>query len=187
MSLSTRTLVTGFGPFLNVTNNPSATLAEQSGRPYRILEVSFEAADAFIQDLDPNSFDRLLMIGVAKGRPAITPERFAKNLIGGTQDVRGRNLAGAIEPDGPTMRSSTLWTPEVLQRLTQESQIQVSEDAGEYLCNYICYQALRRFPQKQVGFLHVPHPHELPLAEQQELLDLILEVLDATALMDGKA
>ena len=60
-------LVTGFGSFGEVIENPSAALAASSGCSYEVLEVSFEAVDQFLERLDRGSFDKLLLLGVAQG------------------------------------------------------------------------------------------------------------------------
>ncbi len=173
-----RTLVTGYGPFLDVTDNPSARLAQGCGRPHRVLEVSFEAAAAFVESLDPDSFDRLLMIGVAKGREHVTPELFARNQIGHTRDVRGEDRFGPIEAGGPMLREASLWRCEELCDLLLDRRMRVSMDAGRYLCNYVAYRALMRFPEKRVGFLHVPDPAQMALESQAEVLQRVLAAIE---------
>lgn len=174
MANSNRTLVTGYGPFGKIVDNPSARLAEGSGRPFQILEVSFEAADTFLASLDPSSFDRLLMIGVAAGRKFVTPEVYARNQIGRIKDVQGNDRFGPIDVEGPLLLPSTLWETEVLVAGLMDPRMRVSCNAGSYLCNFISYRALARFPEKAVGFLHVPRPTDMPLEAQADLLQLVL-------------
>lgn len=173
-----RTLVTGFGPFGAITENPSAKLAEESGRPHRVLEVAFEAADEFLASLDPSTFDRLILIGVAAGRQHITPEVYARNQIGRVKDVQGIDRFGPIDPASPLLMPSTLWETEILVELLMDPRMRISCDAGSYLCNFISYRALTRLPDKAVGFLHVPKPTEMPLETQVEVLQLVLEALE---------
>ncbi len=45
------TLVTGFGPFLSVVQNPSGLLAQGCGRPSEMLEVSYACVDEFLRRL----------------------------------------------------------------------------------------------------------------------------------------
>jgi len=172
-----RTLVTGFGPFLKVTENPSGQLAEMSGCPLQVLEVSFEAVDAFLASVDRSSFDRLLMIGVATGRKLVTPELFARNQIGEVLDVRGVNRFGPIEEGAPLLLEGTLWTSAGLASLFPNDEIEESLDAGSYLCNYSYYCALRELQDKKVGFLHIPEVTEIPLDRQLELFGMLLQTL----------
>ena len=173
-----RTLVTGFGPFGAIKENPSAKLAEGCGRPFRILEVALEASEDLLATLDPSTFDRLLLIGVAAGRKHVTPEVYGRNQIGRVKDVQGIDRFGPIDPQGALLLPSTLWTTEVLGELLLDPHFHVSFDAGSYLCNFITYRALTRFPEKAVGFLHVPKPEDMPLPVQAEALQKVLAALE---------
>jgi pyrrolidone-carboxylate peptidase len=53
-----------------------------------------------------------------------------------------------------------------------------SDNAGCYLCNYVYYRALRRFPAKRVGFVHVPPLDVMPLDAQRERLAHLLSALE---------
>ena len=174
-----RTLVTGFGPFGSVTDNPSGRLAEACGQPFEVLEVAYESADAFIQGLSPERFDTLLMLGVAVSRDRLTPELFARNWRGDTPDVRGKALPGPIEEGEPLLIESTLWTPHLLAGLEVADNLRTSLDAGSYLCNYLCYRALRHFPAKRVGFLHVPPFEKIAQERQKEILADVLKRIEA--------
>ena len=173
------TFVTGFGPFGNVTKNPSGRLAEGCGRPFEILEVAYEAVDAFVEALNPEGFDTLLMLGVAVSRTHITPELYARNWKGETPDVRGVSIPGPIEEDEPLLLPSTLWNAHLVAGLSVHPGVFASLDAGSYLCNYLSYRALRRFPQKRVGFLHVPPFERVSERGQAEVLSEILNAIEA--------
>ncbi len=173
-----RTLVTGFAPFGLVTDNPSGRLAEGCGRPFQVLEVAYAAADAFIERLDPESFDILLMLGVATQRERVTPELFARNWRGEQPDVRGDASDGPIEEGGPLLVEATLWHADVVASLSASPDFFASMDAGTYLCNYLAYRALRRFPEKRVGFLHVPPFERLPRARQAAILAQVLDAVE---------
>ncbi len=173
-----RIFVTGFGPFGAVTENPSAILAETCGRPFEVLEVAYAAADEFVNRLDPASFDALLMLGVATGRHEPTPELFARNWKGEVPDVRGVNVPGPIEEGQPLLIESTLWDPHLLAHLEVHPGLHTSLDAGSYLCNYLSYRALRRFPEKRVGFLHIPPFERMDREKQVEILKHVLEKIE---------
>lgn len=145
-SVAGRTLVTGFGPFGTVAVNPSGFLAEQSGRDHRLLEVSYRAVREFLTRLDPNSFDRLLLLGVAAGSKKCRVELFARNLIGPTPDVHGE-IPGPreITPNAPRVLGGTLWDGTRLlspQLIADHPRLVHSFSAGAYLCNYIYFEAL---------------------------------------------
>lgn len=173
-----RTFVTGFGPFGTVTDNPSGRLAEGCGRPFEVLEVAYDAADAFLARLDPEGFDTLLMLGVATARDRIMPELMARNWKGEVPDVRGKSLPGPIEEGEPLLLESTLWNAHLVAGLSVSPGLFASMDAGNYLCNYLSYRAMRRFPERRVGFLHVPPFEKVPQEAQAATLAQILAAVE---------
>jgi len=166
-------LVTGFGPFLDFGDNPSQKLAESSGCRHEILEVSFKAVDEFVVGLDPDSFDTWLAIGLASKAETMLVETVGHNKIGATPDVRGEvHGPGKIDPVAPPMLAATLWPAALLS----ETDIRrPSTDPGGYLCNFLLFRALQQFPEKRVGFLHIPSFEMVPFETQIEELRFILE------------
>lgn len=172
-------LVTGFDSFGSFSSNPSRLLAETCGRPFQVLEVSYQVIDSWIESIDPNSFDRLLHMGVDGGAVRLEYETVAHNVIGHSSDVRGhRPRRKRIERGGPWKAGSTLWHPH-LRKLKDEPGMALSRNAGSYLCNYVLYRSLRAFPGKAVGFLHVPPLSRMPLDEQKCQLERLLVLLES--------
>lgn len=172
-----RTLVTGFREFGGFAVNPSALLAASCGRPFELLEVSYAAVDDFLDRLESTGqpFDQLVMLGLRGDGTAIDCEQVARNQVGGTPDVRGVVRGpGPIEPGAPEQLRTTLFGPPAIDALLSDS-----DDAGCYLCNYVYYRALRRFPGRRVGFVHVPPPHILPLDVQRARVARLLDAVEA--------
>lgn len=170
------TLVTGFGPFGEINENPSGILASQCGRPHRLLEVSYSFVDNWLTATDAEEFDRLLLIGVKAKGTHLQLETVAWNEYGVKEDVGGNaRTPGPIATDAEESLKATLWPTGLLE--SPPEGFVTSTDAGRYLCNYTLFQALRRFPNKPVGFLHVPTfetmPFEVQLSRVQNLLRLI--------------
>ncbi len=160
-------LVTGFGPFLSHEENPSAVLASDSGQRFEVLEVSYRAVDEFLDSLDPGSFDAWLALGLAAKATTMLSERVGRNWIAAVPDVRGEvHGPGVIDPTGPPLLSAS-W-------VFDDECVESSVDAGGYLCNYVLYRALRRFPEKRIAFLHVPPFSVVGLEEQQAALRRLL-------------
>lgn len=165
--------MTGFGPFGDVTDNPSAFLAEHSGYPFKVMEVSYAAVDESLETLKNENFDTLVMLGVSSEATEIRLEAVARNHVGDTPDVKGVVAGpGPIDPDGPPQIHASLWTKD--KGLRGRPTREMSQDAGSYLCNYALFQALRKYPDKAVGFIHVPSfemmDSDLQLAELAEIL-----------------
>ena len=159
-------LVTGFGPFLSVKDNPSSSLARACGRDYRILEVAYDAVDEFLADPKLLVYDGLFLMGVAR-RPHVSLEVQARNAASNTPDVHGViRTPNDLDQSLPSEIKGTLWTEEII--LTASGDLLPSQDAGNYLCNYIYYEALRRLPSLRVGFLHVAPFDEV--SEQRQLV-----------------
>jgi pyroglutamyl-peptidase len=176
---SDRTLVTGFLAFEGFDVNPSALLAERSGRRFELIEVSYAVVDQFIEQLDPDSFDIWLIMGVAGRSTRMRLESTGRNVIGGRTDVRGSATTGEIDPNGPAAIAGTLWTAPSFAIETDSRR--PSDDAGDYLCNYIYYRALRRFDgmNKRIGFLHVPPLGTMALERQVDELSSILREIES--------
>jgi pyroglutamyl-peptidase len=178
--MSKRTLVTGFGPFWDVAENPSAKLAEALNRPYQVIEVSYDTVEDFIFHLDPRSFDRLLLLGVAPGRSHLCAELFARNTYGMRPDARGRGRTGPIQQVQPLLLGTTLFGEEALSEvLVNDSRVRLSLDAGSYIGNFTYFKALVAFPSKQVGFLHVPPFEKISFEDQLDSVTELLEALEA--------
>ena len=170
---NSRTLVTGFGPFGSFAANPSSQLAAECGRPFEILEVSYSAVDQFLSQLPAESFDRLVMLGVAGQSQRMRFETVARNWVGSTPDVRGVILGPRpIDANAPPQFSRS---PSHAFPLNEHWEASV--DAGEYLCNYVFFRACQRFPAKRLHFIHVPPfealPPEIQLAELGRMLSLL--------------
>jgi pyroglutamyl-peptidase len=177
------TLITGFLGFGAFPVNPSALLAQACGRRSAVIEVSFAAADQFVESLDPASFDRLLMLGVSARASKLQIERTARNFVDSMPDVRGvTKTRGPIEPEAPAALGETLFQN---PRLIPTSEYGLSDDAGGYLCNYVFFRALRRFGMKRIGFVHVPPIELLALIAQQASLDRLIQLLEGDTQVAG--
>lgn len=168
-----RLLLTGFEPFGGEAVNPSGLLAERLAQEgcagaeiaTRILPVvRYRCIDLVVNAIEEWRPDVVIMLGQAGTRPWITPERIAINL----DDYRSPDNAGnqpidePIVPGGPAAYFSTLPVRAMVQRMTDAGvPAAISNTAGTYLCNHVCYGvlhylALRRLPVR-AGFIHLPY------------------------------
>lgn len=158
-----RTVVTGFGPFGSVTDNPSGRLARECGTEFRLLEVAYASIDEALDEIGP--VDRLLLMGVAASRRFPRLELVARKACGPHPDVRGAVGPLAID-DGPDLLRGR-WT-------TRPAGLRTSRDAGGYLCNYVYRRALLRHPKAEVAFLHVVPFARVGFEEQLALVRSLL-------------
>ncbi len=157
-------LVTGFGPFGPNARNPTGEVAlELHGRRLDGVEVHglelpvswAHAWPTLVEAAERLRPSVLVAFGVAP-RSGVSFETTARNVRGPLADVDGVALAVAepIEPGGPATVASTLsWARPSAGPLPAGP----SDDAGEYLCNYVFYRLMRTFdfiPSR--GFVHMP-------------------------------
>ncbi len=172
-------LVTGFGPFLGHGENPSGVLATGCGERFCVLEVSYLGVDSFLDALDPSGFDSWLALGLAAKASSMLFETVGANRIGDVADVLGEvHGPGVIDPTGPPLLAATLWHGV----LFEGEEVKPSVNAGDYLCNYLLYRALRRFPDKRIGFMHVPPFSVLSLERQTSALRDVIDACNTRAI-----
>lgn len=127
-----------------------------------VLEVSFAAVDAFLAEFDVDSFGTWLMMGVHGSAERMHLETVGRNFVGAGADVRGVVAGpGVIDVSYPPALSGTLFDDSM-----EGENACLTVDAGAYLCNYLYFQGLARFPDKRVGFLHVPRVEVMGLEDQ---------------------
>lgn len=160
-------LVTGFGPFLDVRENPSweairdldgARLGATVVRRVR-LDVRYDAVGRQLDEaLCAHAPDRVLALGVCRD-PALRLEHVARNLdAASAPDVSGESRPGrVIVEGGPDTLESRLPLARMRRALEQGGfEVLDSRDAGGYLCNHLFYELLTRFRSGPAGFVHVP-------------------------------
>ena len=173
-------LLTGYNPYANAPDyNPTGALArELDGRKVggahvvgAQIPVAVEDAGPRLQRvLDRTRPDAALAMGVAPGRPALSVERVAVNVLDfSVPDNRGRRYHDRpIRPGGPAAYFSTLPVRPILAALRKEKiPAELSNTAGTYLCNFAMYTLLDAFARAgktgPAGFIHVPQVPEASL------------------------
>jgi len=153
-------LVTGFGPFGAIVDNPSGRLA-------RAVHGARVSGETIVGLTLPVAYDRGLALalrygraadcravigfGVAATRSGVAVERVARNRLGQTPDVDGRTPA-LVEPDGPDVVPASAEPSALAAALG----VGLSDDAGAYVCNAWLYRITRGLPGTPVAFVHVP-------------------------------
>jgi pyroglutamyl-peptidase len=155
-----RVLVTGFGPFLDVTDNPSGRAARAVDGvvldgvaihgmelPVRFLDGPARAIAA-ARELGATA---VIGLGVDRRTRSVDVETRAYNL-GAGPDVDGRTVP-VLEPGGPQLVHSNLDAVAFAAALGGR----VDDDAGRYVCNAWLYLVARALlPATDVVFVHIP-------------------------------
>jgi pyroglutamyl-peptidase len=162
-------LVTGFGPFPGAHFNPTETLVRRLAKLRRVsvhivphvFETRYAAVDRELPALiSKHKPDALLMFGLHGRAKTLRIETLARNAIGRARDASGATprtrsiMAGAphARMASPALR---------LARAARRTGVPAvsSRDAGQYLCNYLCWRATKAANGKSVrlaAFIHVP-------------------------------
>jgi pyrrolidone-carboxylate peptidase len=162
-------LVVGFGPFLDITDNPSsrlalavdgATLPDGQRVSGRVMDVSYDRAPAqtlrFCAELSPAL---LIGVGVARRRSVVTVETIGRRWTDRqTLDVDGA-APSDLEPGGPP--AVPLTAPAAL--FAEQLGGVVGTDAGRYVCNAWIYRMTRALQGTlPISFIHIPPSGLMP-------------------------
>ena len=182
-----RLLITGFAPFGGDGINPAwqavAALPERVGAwtlVKRQVPVSFRAAPAAVAEaIEEVGPDAVLMIGLAAGRAAVTPERQGVNeksaRIPDNEGCQPQNEP--VIPGGPEALYSTLPVEDMAEAIAAAGVPgRLSEDAGRFVCNVLLYSTLHALEQAEApvpaAFIHVPATPELAAGRDMPTLPL---------------
>ncbi len=183
-------LVTGFGLFEDVEDNPSGEVALRlAGAPLQgvetiagLLPVSFSRAPKALDDLltrlRPRVPDLLVGLGVMRER-GYRIELCARSRLRGRVrvDVDGGAAFQAEPSPYPDLRSPL--EPWLRGWTAQEDGFRISENAGGYVCErvYHCLLVHSRALGRPCVFLHVPPTRFTPVEEQMPVVRRFLTAL----------
>ncbi|MDF1801190.1 MAG: hypothetical protein P1V81_18645 [Planctomycetota bacterium] len=193
-----RVLLTGFGPFPGVTENPSGALAELlAAEPppglavvSTVLPVTFAdspgALGAFVEAQEEPRPALLLSMGVHPGE-GFRLERHARARPTSEKpdEAGGSGLTGELV-GADRVRSTDLDLERLAEGLAEVAAgsggVRVSEDAGGYVCDWTYQHLLQHGERLGVPalFLHVPPLDRVPLDEQRRVVERLLTLLVQT-------
>jgi len=170
-----RLLVTGFGAFPGVPENPSAWLVERlSGAAglegieaevrLAVLPTNWRDGPAVFENLwETHLPDVAVQFGVSRRARGFQLERVARNAAEtALADVSGRAPSSAhVDPQGPQTWRGSLPIRRIRAALQDAGYpASLSDDAGAYLCNALYYRsgqlASRAGRLSMTGFVHLP-------------------------------
>lgn len=172
--MSPRLLICGFSAFPEATRNPAQAsveaLAAQGWSPegakadYLTVPVAWRgSAEAILDRLAAAPADSVLVVGVAVSAASFHVERLGRNCAAVERaDDLGELWASAqICEEGPEELRSVAPTRSMVAAITREGlAAELSDDAGDYLCNFTYYRLMAAQAAPTVAFLHVPQVRE---------------------------
>ena len=167
-----RVLVTGFGSFPGVHDNPTAALVHALGAhrarlarlgielELAILPVTYAGVAKKLEELDETlKPDAIVHFGLAARRKSLSIETRALNRLNLLRcDASGARASRlAIVPGAPQAALSTFPARQILAALCHAGlRTRLSVKAGTYVCNESLYLTLARSQAGAAGFIHVP-------------------------------
>lgn len=202
-----RIVVTGFGPFDGVPENPTTHLVNKlknylapdlaSITETALIETSAQASRSFIHSLlqqKEQNDDKsviLLHLGVNYKGTTFQLERCAYNDASfrvpdeqGFQP-KGESILGEAVPVGATLQTQ-IDVEKLASQLNADvkKDVLVSTDPGRFVCNYTYCYSLQTFQESSSSssnyrclFLHVPPFSEIPEEDQLAFVERLLELL----------
>ncbi|MDF1837258.1 MAG: hypothetical protein P1V35_05270 [Planctomycetota bacterium] len=181
-------LVTGFGAFESVLDNPSGSLAEamhlRSDAVGARMPVTYggvgDELDRVLAGLDSVPA-AILAMGVHRG-----PEFRLEARAGAVPPSKRPDTAGRISEVGPRALLHSGFDLEACAEACAAvtgHPVYVSQDAGGYVCDFLYGIALRRARNLgvQALFLHVPPIAHVPCADQEPVVHALVDELLAQA------
>ncbi|EAY05121.1 Clan CF, family C15, pyroglutamyl peptidase I-like cysteine peptidase [Trichomonas vaginalis G3] len=160
-------VITGFGPFPGVPENPAAIVAEKTANilkskgyyvEFHSLKVSIDGCNSFYEKLTGKDIF-VLHIGVYTELKKPEIELVGQNIANfGVPDADG-NVLHNQKIDKNLKLGEKIQNPVDFQKLIpNEVDFGYSRDAGQYICNYIYFLALQNINKKTKGavFVHIP-------------------------------
>jgi pyroglutamyl-peptidase len=155
-------LVTGFGPFGDVADNPSArlvrALATEPDVYARVLDTSYiRAARRLCQLIDELRPSYVVSFGVGRSRATMELERTARN----RNACQIPDADGDLRTDQPIAPAfGDLHSAADVPTLAAQLGLGLSDDAGGYVCNHLYFEGLRHLhgtpAQGRMLFAHIP-------------------------------
>ena len=167
-------LITGFNRFGDYIYNPTESLLEeidaikdtfsQHSIYTKVLKTEYrESEREIIELLDRIKPDKVILTGVSETDAKIKIEQIAKNNCNSTipDNIGFIPRKSKIELNGSQIYESTFQFEEIRQRFVEHSiPFSLSNDAGNYLCNFIYYKVLHHIKRNDLPidcvFLHIP-------------------------------
>ena len=180
---SATVLVSGFGAFEGVSDNPSGALARILGQRQDVVGVelpvtfrgSGEALDAALIAMDPPPV-AVLALGVHRG-PGFRLESRATADLTSTRPDNAGEVGSVLGLSGPERRTSL--DLDAVERVLENAgsgPVQRSDDAGGYVCQRVYWHALGLAAELEVPalFLHIPPIDQRSVVDQQPCVEAVV-------------
>ncbi len=146
-----KVLITAFKPFNNMSNNYSNEVLKYINNVDKIiLDVVYdECFNELNNKFNLADYDLIISMGEARSRKVLTLEKRAINL----SSCSLADNAGVIKKEEKIVQNGDEYLYTKLP--IEQSDIEISLDAGRFVCNNIYYHLLFNYSEKSL-FIHIP-------------------------------
>ncbi|MCM8537469.1 MAG: hypothetical protein NE334_16125 [Lentisphaeraceae bacterium] len=178
-----KVLVTGFMSFPGVPENPSQLLVEELAKfepeeyklTCQILPVEYDFCAKYVAQLS-SDYDLVIHVGVD-----VKAKRNKLEMRGQNKCGTGKDSSGKVGPETISEKGSDFYSSIPFDRVSENLSFEhdLSEDAGNYLCNFTLFNSLQKFEHKNVLFYHITDISLNPINQQlvwlEELIGQLLK------------
>lgn len=189
-------LICGFAAFSEAPRNPAQAtvqrLRDRGWAPagvetrYLVVPVTWRGSvEAIEAELRLRPADAVLVVGVAVSAEAFHVERVGRNVACDRPDDSDEGWSlGCVAEGGAAEHRVTAPTRSIAAAIERTGlPVQLSDDAGDYLCNFTLYRLLASSAAPALGFLHVPLARECAEGARFSLGDIETAVRAAAEAM----
>lgn len=153
-----KVLVTAFKPFGNKENNYSQEVIKYIENVDKIvLDCCYDQCYLdLLNAYNLDKYDLIVSLGEARMRSVLTLETTAKNI----SSCSIMDNAGVIKKDEKIIDNEIEKLNTLVDLSNLKDIIELSHDAGKFVCNNIYFHLLNNYPSKSL-FIHVPECHDL--------------------------
>ena len=172
-----KVLISAFTPFNKMPNNYSSEVLKYiNGVDKIILDVVYdECFEELKKQFNLDEYDLIIALGEARSRKVLTLEKRAQNRASCSL---ADNL-GILKKEEEIILNGEEYLYTKLS--IEESGIDISNDAGKFVCNNMYYHLLASFPEKSL-FIHIPdcNNDEVKYREYAEKIEKLILYLGGT-------
>lgn len=159
-------IITAYRPFMGRGKNASETLvnslkqdADFAKVQLRVLDVGWDKVRDAIAELGTAKLRGI--IGIGEGHKGfVSIEMYGRNMANGTDEFGVAKAGEAIAAGKPAQARSRI-AFQLRSEVEYPVPIVISNNAGEFLCNYALFQ-YNRLDARVSGFIHVPPQESVP-------------------------
>lgn len=148
-----KVLITSFKPFNNMINNYSTEVLNYINNQYKIvLDVVYDECYIKLKEqFNLDEFDLIIALGEARSRNVLTLETNAKNI----SSCSLKDNSGVLKQNELIIKNGKDILETKVDLNLISNIIQLSNDAGKFVCNNLYYHLLNNYPSKSL-FIHIP-------------------------------